>query len=204
MTCIEFFYSTEFFTGIISNPLLGSTLVAFVNVLATYIALLLMDNTPRRSLILWSAGGMFISTVFIILALVGMIPNFVALFAVMSYVSFFEIGLGPIPWLIVAEMFDSKYVATAMSIACIVNWGCNFLVGLCFPFVQQALGAYCFAPFGVVIIAAYLFTHLYLPETHGRTIEEIQRLAGKGDEEVQQALEMIQAVECYDFEQEDF
>jgi hypothetical protein len=50
------------------------------------------------------------------------------------------IGLGPIPWLIVAEMFDAKYVATAMSMACIVNWACNFLVGLCFPFIQQALG----------------------------------------------------------------
>ena len=145
---------------------------------------------------------MFFSTIFIILPLLGIMPNIIALVAVMAYVSFFEIGLGPIPWLIVAEMFDSKYVATAMSIACIVNWGCNFLVGLCFPFIQQALGPYCFAPFGIVIIGAFVFTSLYLPETHGRTVEEIQRLAGQGDEEVQQALEMIQAVECYDFEQE--
>ena len=69
-----------------------------------------MDNTERRTLILASAGGMFISTVFIIAALCGAVPNMIALVATMFYVSFFEIGLGPIPWLIVAEMFDSKYV----------------------------------------------------------------------------------------------
>ena len=105
-----FYYSTEFFTGVINDPLVGSTLVGFVNVVATYIALLLMDNTARRTLILISAGGMFVSTIFIISALLGVVPNVIALVATMSYVSFFEIGLGPIPWLIVAEMFDSKYV----------------------------------------------------------------------------------------------
>ena len=68
-----FYYSTEFFTGVISDPLLGSTIVGFINVVATYVALLLMDNTARRTLILWSAGGMFISIVFIILALLGIV-----------------------------------------------------------------------------------------------------------------------------------
>ena len=71
-----------------------------------------------------------------------------------------------------------------MSIACIVNWGCNFLVGLTFPFIQAALGPWSFAPFGVVLVASYLFTYFLLPETHGRTIEEIQRLVGSGDDEV--------------------
>ena len=130
----------------------------------------------------------------------GSVPNIIALLAVMSYVSFFEIGLGPIPWLIVAEMFDSKYVATAMSIACIVNWFCNFLVGLTFPMIQAALGPWCFGPFGFVLLCIFGFTQFLLPETHGRTIEEIQRLVGSGDDEVQQAMEMIQAIECYDFE----
>ena len=50
------------------------------------------------------------------------------------------IGLGPVPWLIVAEMFDSKYVATAMSMACIANWSCNFIVGVTFPYLSLYLG----------------------------------------------------------------
>lgn len=57
---------------------------------------------------MWSAGGMLVSTVVVTLSLLGMLPNVIAVFGVMTFVIFFEIGLGPIPWLIVAEMFDAK------------------------------------------------------------------------------------------------
>lgn len=171
-----FYYSTSFFSGVIDNPLLGTTLVCTVNVLATYVALKLMDSTKRRTLILWSSGGMILSSVAIIATLLGYVPNYIALIAVMSFVAFFEIGLGPIPWLIVAEMFDSKYVATAMSMACIVNWGCNFLVGLIFPFLQASLGPWSFGPFCCVLIITFVFTYWYLPETYGRTVEELHRI----------------------------
>ena len=198
-----FYYSTSFFEGIIENPLVGTALVALVNVIATYIALKLMDNTERRELILWSTGGMLVCTVFIIAALSKLTYNIVALFAVMGFVSFFEIGLGPIPWLIVAEMFDAKYVATAMSMACIVNWGCNFLVGLLFPLMNSTLGPYSFGPFGLVLISTFVFTWLYLPETHGRSVEEIHRLVGMSyDDEVKRAIHIIQAVESYDLDQD--
>jgi SP family facilitated glucose transporter-like MFS transporter 3 len=179
-----FYYSTSFFHGIIDDPLVGTNWVAFINVVATYIALRLMDSTARRTLLLWSTGGMMVSTVFILLAVSGLLPDYIALGAVMAFVSFFEIGLGPIPWLIVAEMFDSKYVATAMSISCIVNWGCNFLVGLLFPFMQEYLGALSFVPFLLVIICSFLFTWLYLPETYGRSVDEIQRLVQDPYDEV--------------------
>ena len=195
-----FYYSSTFFEGVIDNPLQGTTIVAFVNVVATYVALKLMDNTNRRTLILWSSGGMLVSTFFIIAALMEFIPKSIALVAVMAFVSFFEIGLGPIPWLIVAEMFDAKYVATAMSLACIVNWACNFLVGLLFPLMQAALGPLSFAPFAVVLVFAFLFSYFYLPETHGKTVEEIQRLVGSGDEEVRRAIEVVQAVDDYNLD----
>jgi MFS transporter, SP family, solute carrier family 2 (facilitated glucose transporter), member 3 len=187
-----FYYSTTFFEGLISNPLLGSTMVTLVNVLATYLALKLMDNTARRTLILWSTGGMIISTGFVLSALLGITPNIVALIAVNFFVAFFEIGLGPIPWLIVAEMFDAKYVATAMSLSCIVNWACNFLVGLCFPFMEELLGPYSFGPFGLVLVSTFIFTYTYLPETYGRSVEEIQRLVGSPlDDEYAMNMEIV-------------
>lgn len=197
-----FYYSSSFFEGVIENPMLGTTLVSGVNVIATYIALKLMDTTNRRTLILWSAGGMLISTIFIIAALLNIVPNYIALIAVMSYVTFFEIGLGPIPWLIVAEMFDAKYVTTAMSIACIVNWGCNFLVGLFFPFIQELFGPWSFGPFSFVLVCTFLFTYLLLPETHGKSVAEIQRLIGSGDEEVRRAIEVIEGVDDFDFDED--
>ena len=168
-----FYYSTSFFEGVIDNPLVGTTIVGAVNVVATYAALLLMDRCGRKTLILWSAGGMFLSCIFIVLALVGILNNMVALLAVNVYVIFFELGLGPVPWLIVAEMFDAKYVATAMSTCSQVNWACNFVVGLVFPYMNNYLGPYSFVPFATVLAFVFGYAVVILPETQGTTPEEL-------------------------------
>lgn len=199
-----FYYSTSLFEGVITPPLLGTTLVGGINVIATYLALQLMDHTERKLLLLWSCFGMLISTIIIVLGLLNYFNKIIALIAVLSFVSFFEIGLGPIPWLIVAEMFDAKWVATAMSLCCIVNWICNFLIGFLFPFMQQALGPYSFAPFAVVLILVIIFIYFRLPETYGRTVEEIQRIAGIDDKELIQIsiphFHIVKAVENYELD----
>jgi SP family facilitated glucose transporter-like MFS transporter 3 len=168
-----FYYSTAFFEGVIENPLLGTTIVGFVNVIATYAALLLMDSCGRRTLILWSSGGMFISCVVIVLSLLGFFSNIMALVAVNVYVSFFEIGLGPIPWLIVAEMFEGKYIAVAMSLCSQLNWACNFIVGLAFPLMNEHLGPYSFVPFAIVLAFTFVYAMFVLPETQGTTPEQL-------------------------------
>lgn len=179
-----FYYSTSFFEGIIPNPLIGTTMVAAVNVLATYAALLLMDSCGRRTLLLWSTAGMLFSCVVIVASLLGYFSNITALIAVNVYVIFFEIGLGPIPWLIVAEMFDAKYVATAMSSSSQINWFFNFVVGLAFPYINKYLGPYSFAPFATVLFLGFLFTAIFLPETQGTTPEELQKQLIKKNESV--------------------
>lgn len=86
-----FYYSNIFFDGVIEDPLVGTTLVGVVNVVATWIVLLLMDRLGRRTLILFSSTGMFLSCVAIVLSLRGYVSNTVALVAVNTYVSFFEV-----------------------------------------------------------------------------------------------------------------
>ena len=103
-----FYYSNSFFVAVIVNSLVGTTLVSTLKVVATYVALQLMQSTGRVPLMLWSLGGMLTSTVVVKITLLGYIPNIVAVFGVMTFVFFFEIGLRPIPWLIVGEMFDAK------------------------------------------------------------------------------------------------
>ena len=168
-----FYYSTSFFEGVIDNPLIGTTIVGAVNVVATYGALLLMDTCGRRSLILWSSGGMFLSCVVIVMALKGFFSNLLALLAVNVYVIFFEFGLGPIPWLIVAEMFEGKYVAVAMSACSQLNWACNFIIGLVFPYMNLYLREYSFGPFAAVLALTFVFAYTILPETQGTTPEEL-------------------------------
>lgn len=168
-----FYYSTSFFEGIISNPLVGTTVIGAVNVAATYAALLLMDSCGRRSLILYSSGGMFLSCIVVVLSLLGLLNNILALVAVNVYVCFFEIGLGPIPWLIVAEMFEGKYVAVAMSLCSQLNWACNFIVGMLFPYMNLYLGPYSFVPFACIIGFTFVYALFILPETQGKTPDEL-------------------------------
>mmetsp|Transcript_6860 Transcript_6860/g.12223 ORF Transcript_6860/g.12223 Transcript_6860/m.12223 type:complete len:714 (+) Transcript_6860:67-2208(+) len=169
-----FYYSGLFFDGVIDNPLMGTTIMGAVNVLASYVALLLMDRCGRRTLIMWSSIGMLFSCIFIVLSLLGFFGKMASLFWVAAYVMFYEIGLGPIPVLIVAEMFDAKYVATAMSVTSQFNWVCNFIVGITFPYINESLGAYSFVPFAIALVLTIFYTWIWLPETRGTTPAELQ------------------------------
>lgn len=168
-----FYYSTTFFEGVIESPLVGTTIVGAVNVLATYAALLLMDSWGRKTLIVFSCLGMFLSCVVIVMALKGFFSKIIALIAVNVYVICFELGLGPIPWLIVAEMFEGKYVAVAMSVSSQVNWACNFIIGLVFPYMNTYLEAYSFVPFALVLFGTLVFSVTVLPETQGTSPAEL-------------------------------
>ena len=70
-------------------------------------------------------------------------------------------------------MFEGKYVAVAMSISSQVNWACNFIVGLVFPFFVQYLGPYSFVPFALVLAGCFIYTATILPETQGTTPEQL-------------------------------
>jgi len=172
-----FYYSTSFLRGVVDDPQMGTCLINVVNVIATYFALTIMDRWRRKQLLLISSVGMAISCVLLVVATLGYTTKAMALVAVMLFVTFFEVGLGPIPWLIVAESFDTEYVASAMSLTCIVNWSCNFLVGLTFPYMQVALGPYVFAPFAVVLVVVTFFCEFVVIESFGRTVEEVFRIA---------------------------
>mmetsp|Transcript_19504 Transcript_19504/g.44015 ORF Transcript_19504/g.44015 Transcript_19504/m.44015 type:complete len:680 (+) Transcript_19504:93-2132(+) len=169
-----FYYSTSFFQGIIANPMLGTCIISGINVLATYVALLLMETTNRRTLLNWSAWGMLGSSIALVFCLLGYFSKICSVLFVISYVSFFEIGLGPVPWLIVAEMFEPRYVTTAMSVSSQVNWASNFVVGMAFPYLQSSLGALSFAPFIVVLASTIVFVAIYLPETRGLSPEDLR------------------------------
>ncbi|KAK1940189.1 Solute carrier family 2 [Phytophthora citrophthora] len=171
------FYASSFFKNVgLKDPLVGATLVYTVNVISTGVALVLMDTAGRRPLLIYSAIGMIFSSIVLTLGLMNALPfaSMASVGGVMCFVWFFEIGLGPIPWLIVAEMFPAKPRPTAMSIATMVNWSCSFLVGLTFPTMQRELGEYTFVPFCIALCMALAFTLKYIPETKGKTIQEIQ------------------------------
>ncbi|XP_060600981.1 solute carrier family 2, facilitated glucose transporter member 3-like isoform X1 [Ruditapes philippinarum] len=97
----------------------------------------------------------------------------ICVLAVVLYIIFFASGPGAIPWFFTAELFAQGPRPAAVSIGVLFNWSANFCVGLFYPFLQESINAYSFIPFVVFLAIFWIFTLFKVPETKGRTIEEI-------------------------------
>jgi len=98
-----------------------------------------------------------------------------AVISMMAYVGSFAISLGPIFWLLISEIYPLKIRNSAEGIAATFNWGANLLVTLTFLTLVEKLGpSQTFWFYGVCAIAAGLFSYWFVPETKGRTLEEIE------------------------------
>jgi sugar porter (SP) family MFS transporter len=169
------------FAGLTSAAvaILATIGVGVVNVIMTVVAMRLIDRVGRRPLLLLSLAGMVVS-----LGLLGeafVLPGlssalgYVAAAGLVLYVAFFAIGLGPVFWLLISEIYPLKIRGLSMSIASLANWGANLIVALTFLTLVQALGrAGTFWLYAVVGIGAWVFSYLLVPETKGRTLEQIE------------------------------
>lgn len=169
-----FYYSTDIFnTAGIDDPRVGTVIASGVNFVATAIAVFVINKLQKRKLFLGSAIGMFISAIGVTLALEFDVPALSIVF-IATYVAAFEFGLGPLPWIIPAEYFSNEVRGNAMSVASGVNWICNLIVGIAYPYVSDALGDLGFLPFVVILFICIIFIYFFVPETAGMSLEEIQ------------------------------
>lgn len=83
-------------------------------------------------------------------------------------------GLGPIPWLLPAEVFGMDERAGASGFAASSNWLANFAAAQMFLPLSTALGGLTFLPFGGVLVVALVLTAIYMPETRGKSLEQIR------------------------------
>lgn len=149
------------------------------NFLVTGVSSALMDLSGRKILLLGSACGMVVSICLLTLALAGtlgdVVTPIVSTFSVVSMVTLFGVGMGPIPWLLPAEFFTTQHVASGSALTASVNWISNWIVATVFPAMSRKLGEYCFMPFAVLLVFFIIFVWRVVPETRGKTIEQIMK-----------------------------
>ncbi|XP_004417409.1 PREDICTED: solute carrier family 2, facilitated glucose transporter member 3-like [Odobenus rosmarus divergens] len=175
-----FYYSTGIFRDAgIEEPIYATIGAGVVNTIFTVVSLFLVERAGRRTLHMTGLGGMAVCSIFMTISLLLKDEynwmSFFCIGATLVFVAFFEIGPGPIPWFIVAELFSQGPRPAAMAVAGCSNWTSNFLVGLLFPSAAFYLGAYVFIIFTGFLIVFLVLTFLKVPETRGRTFEEITR-----------------------------
>ncbi|KAG7519541.1 solute carrier family 2, facilitated glucose transporter member 1-like [Solea senegalensis] len=173
-----FYYSTGIFEKAgVSQPVYATIGTGVVNTVFTVVSLFVVERVGRRPLHLIGLMGMAISAVCLTIAMALLEQlrwmSYVSIAAIFSFVAFFEIGPGPIPWFIIAELFSQGPRPAAIAVAGCSNWSANFLVGMGFQYVEQLFGPYVFIIFTVMLLGFFVFTYLKVPETKGRTFDEI-------------------------------
>ncbi len=161
-----------------SASILGAVGLGVVMILCHVLAIFLLDRVGRRPLLLVGVAGQIVA-----LAVLGaafqfkQLPGneYIAAGSLVLYVSCFAFGLGPVFWLIISEIYPLAVRGAAMSVATVANWTLNLVVAISFlTLVGFAGHASTFWIYGAITVGAWFFIYKMVPETKGKTLEEIE------------------------------
>jgi sugar porter (SP) family MFS transporter len=177
-----FFYAPMIFerSGIATNAaFMQAALVGLVNLVFTLVAMAMIDRFGRRPLLGFGLAG--IAACMLLLAWAfssgdGNNPRLI-LFGILGFVASFAVSLGPVMWVLFSELFPNRARGIAISFVGLVNSATAFLVTLIFPWQLQSLGsAKTFLIYGLFALAGLAFVMRVLPETKGRSLEELETM----------------------------
>lgn len=159
------------------DSMMQAMIVGLVNFLMTIVALWLVDRKGRKTLLLWGAVGMIASLAYLTYEFSMPVQNGVGvLVALLVYISFFAASFAPVMWVIISEIYPNRIKGIAMSFSTAVSWLCTFLTVYFAPIIQGSLGLnYLFAIFGIFSIIAFVFVKIWIPETKGKSLEQIEK-----------------------------
>ncbi|MGA2625164.1 MAG: sugar porter family MFS transporter [Bacteroidota bacterium] len=160
----------------ISDALGGQVLIGFVNVLFTLLAIWQVDKLGRKPLLLYGISGACISLLAVGLFFELQIANGALLIIfIMFFIACFAFSYGPVTWIVISEIFPTHIRGRAMSIGIFALWGANAIVGQVLPWMLERCGpGGTFWIFAALCLPALLLVWKLLPETKGRSLEEIE------------------------------
>jgi MFS family permease len=158
-----------------STALWANVMIGGINFVATFIGMYLIDRVGRKPLMVSAFSGMAVSLIGVAAAIRIQAPAIAVLLGVLFYVACFAIGIGTGTWVLMSEICPTRIRGRAMAIATVFLWCGTLLVTLTFLSLVRLLtapGAFLF--YAVICIAASLFVTRAVPETKGRSLEEIE------------------------------
>src|SRR6266404_9744216 len=159
-----------------TTALWANVVIGAINFIATILGMSLIDRAGRKPLLMSAFGGMALSLIAVSAAIHFQASAIVVLIFVLTYVACFAVGVGTGTWVVMSEICPTRIRGRAMSVATVFLWCGTLLVTLTFLSLVSALTAPgTFLMYAAVSIAALLFVWRVVPETKGRTLEEIDR-----------------------------
>ncbi len=156
--------------------MMQTVIMGLVNVIFTVIAIFTVDKWGRKPLLIIGSTGMAIG----MFAISGLayfeIIGISTLVFIIIYTASFMMSWGPITWVLISEIFPNKIRGKAVAIAVAAQWTANYLISSTYPAMMELSGAFTYGFYGVMSVLSLIFVWKMVPETKGRTLEDMEEL----------------------------
>ena len=167
------------------NPMIQTVIMGIVNITFTLVAVFTVEKLGRKPLLITGSIGMAIGALMVALCNLVTLPPIVSVVSIMVYSASFMFSWGPICWVLIAEIFPNTIRGAAVAIAVAFQWIFNFIVSSTFvPMYNMSAGdmgekfghMFVYALYGIICIIAAIFVWKLVPETKGKTLEDMSKL----------------------------
>jgi sugar porter (SP) family MFS transporter len=176
---VIFNYAEEVFAAAgykVSDLLLNIVITGAVNLVFTIVAIGVVDKVGRRKLMLMGSAGLAITYTVLGTGYYEQSHGIYMLILVVVAIACYSVSLAPVTWVVISEIFPNRIRGTAMSVAVMSLWAASFILTYTFPLLDHGLGAAAtFWIYAGICVAGFAFIRRRLPETKGKTLEEIEQ-----------------------------
>lgn len=172
------YYAPRIFesAGAEGGGMMQTVIMGFVNILFTVVAIVTVDRFGRKPLLIIGSIGMAFGAFMVAICDNWGIKGIIPVLSIIVYAAFFMMSWGPICWVLIAEIFPNTIRGQAVAIAVAFQWIFNYLVSSTFPALYDFSPMFAYSLYGIVCVIAALFVWRCVPETKGKTLEEMNAL----------------------------
>ena len=171
-----------------------TVVMGLVNVIFTLIAIKYVDKIGRKPLLIIGSIGMAIGMGGVSMLSAFNVIGISTLIFIVIFTASFMMSWGPIVWVVLSEIFPNRIRGAAMAIAVAVQWLANFTITSFYPYMMEVSGAMTYGFYGLMCVLSGIFVWKFIPETKGKTLEELEKL-WKKKEDTSEALSGENALE---------
>ena len=179
------YYAPRIFDSMgMGNPMVQTVIMGIVNIIFTLVAVFTVERLGRKPLLIYGSIGMAIGALGVALSNIVSVSPLVPVMSIMVYSASFMFSWGPICWVLISEIFPNTIRSAAVAVAVAFQWIFNFIVSSTFlPMYNMSLGsmenfghAFTYGLYGVICVLAAVFVWKLVPETKGKTLEDMSKL----------------------------
>lgn len=172
------YYAPRIFesAGAEGGGMMQTVIMGIVNILFTVVAIVTVDRFGRKPLLIIGSIGMAVGAFMVAICDNWGIKSIIPVLSIIVYAAFFMMSWGPICWVLIAEIFPNTIRGQAVAIAVAFQWIFNYLVSSTFPALYDFSPMFAYSLYGIVCVIAALFVWRCVPETKGKTLEEMNAL----------------------------